>query len=140
VRVWPAGDGSSSQVAGHVWFPNGMIVLGEYTLVVAESHADRLTVWTITDSGELVDQRVWADLGPGFGSGRHLRGRRRSDPVRQRCRTPTTATAAPRTVSSWSTRSPYGTPGDPDKPRHRPGATAPERRSTTATGSRRERG
>jgi sugar lactone lactonase YvrE len=42
-----------------------MIVLGEGTLVVAESHADRLTAWTITDSDELVDRRVWADLGPG---------------------------------------------------------------------------
>jgi sugar lactone lactonase YvrE len=58
-------DGSSRQVAGDVWFPNGMVVLGDDTLVVAESHADRLTAWTITASGELVDRRVWADLGPG---------------------------------------------------------------------------
>jgi sugar lactone lactonase YvrE len=58
-------DGSSRQVADDVWFPNGMAVLGDDTLVVAESHADRLTAWTITDSGELVDRRVWADLGPG---------------------------------------------------------------------------
>jgi sugar lactone lactonase YvrE len=54
-----------AQVAGDVWFPNGMLVLGDDTLVVAESHADRLTAWTITDSGELVDRRVWADLGRG---------------------------------------------------------------------------
>jgi sugar lactone lactonase YvrE len=58
-------DGSSRQVADDVWFPNGMVVLGEDTLVVAESHADRLTAWTITESDELVDRRVWADLGPG---------------------------------------------------------------------------
>ena len=58
-------DGSGRQVADDVWFPNGMVVLGEDTLVVAESHADRLTAWTITESGELVDRRVWADLGPG---------------------------------------------------------------------------
>jgi sugar lactone lactonase YvrE len=58
-------DGSSRQVADDVWFPNGMVVLGEDTLVLAESHADRLAAWTITDSGELVDRRVWADLGPG---------------------------------------------------------------------------
>src|SRR5436190_23703102 len=58
-------DGSSRKVADDVWFPNGMAVLGEETLVVAESHADRLTAWTITDSGDLVDRRVWADLGPG---------------------------------------------------------------------------
>src|SRR5262249_14949334 len=58
-------DRSSHRVAQDVWFPNGMVVLGEDTLVVAESHADRLTAWTIRDSGELADRRVWADLGPG---------------------------------------------------------------------------
>jgi sugar lactone lactonase YvrE len=58
-------DGTSGQVADDVWFPNGMVVLGEDTLVLAESHADRLTAWTITDAGVLVDRRVWADLGPG---------------------------------------------------------------------------
>jgi sugar lactone lactonase YvrE len=58
-------DGTSRQVADDVWFPNGMVVLGEETLVLAESHADRLTAWTITESGELADRRVWADLGPG---------------------------------------------------------------------------
>jgi sugar lactone lactonase YvrE len=58
-------DGSSRQVADDVWFPNGMVVLGEDTLVVAESHADRLTAWTITETGDLVDRRIWADLGPG---------------------------------------------------------------------------
>jgi sugar lactone lactonase YvrE len=58
-------DGTSRQVADDVWFPNGMAIVGEDTLVVAESHADRLTAWTMTDEGELVDRRVWADLGPG---------------------------------------------------------------------------
>jgi sugar lactone lactonase YvrE len=58
-------DGSCRQVADDVWFPNGMVILGEDTLVVAESHADRLTAWTITEQGELADRRVWADLGPG---------------------------------------------------------------------------
>jgi sugar lactone lactonase YvrE len=58
-------DGSSRQVARDVWFPNGMVVLGDDTLVAAESHADRLTAWTITHSGQLADRRVWADLGPG---------------------------------------------------------------------------
>ena len=58
-------DGSSHQVADDVWFPNGMVVLDDDTLVVAESHADRLTAWTIRDSGALVNWRVWADLGSG---------------------------------------------------------------------------
>jgi sugar lactone lactonase YvrE len=55
-------DGSYCQAADDVWFPNGMVVLGDDTLVVAESHADRLTAWTITPSGELVDRRVWAEV------------------------------------------------------------------------------
>ena len=58
-------DGSSRQVADDVWFPNGMAIVGEDTLVVAESHADRLTAWTITADGGLADRRVWADTGPG---------------------------------------------------------------------------
>jgi sugar lactone lactonase YvrE len=58
-------DGSSRQVADDVWFPNGMVVIGENTLVIAESHRDRLSAWTMTESGELIDRRVWADLGPG---------------------------------------------------------------------------
>lgn len=58
-------DGSSHRAADDVWFPNGMVILDDETLVLAESHADRLTAWTITESGELVDRRVWADLGPG---------------------------------------------------------------------------
>jgi sugar lactone lactonase YvrE len=58
-------DGSCRDVADDVWFPNGMAILGEDTLVLAESHADRLTAWTITEDGDLVDRRLWADLGPG---------------------------------------------------------------------------
>ena len=58
-------DGSSRRVAGDVWFPNGMAILDDDTLVLAESHADRLTVWTISEAGDLIDRRVWADLEPG---------------------------------------------------------------------------
>lgn len=58
-------DGTSREVADDVWFPNGMAIVGDTTLVVAESHADRLTAWTITDDGSLVDRRVWAALGEG---------------------------------------------------------------------------
>jgi sugar lactone lactonase YvrE len=58
-------DGDSHLVADDVWFPNGMAIIDEVTLVVAESHADRLTAWTIADDGTLVDRRVWAALGEG---------------------------------------------------------------------------
>jgi sugar lactone lactonase YvrE len=56
-------DGSWEQVADDVWFPNGMAIIDDTTLVVAESHADRLTAWTIGADGSLSDRRVWAELG-----------------------------------------------------------------------------
>jgi sugar lactone lactonase YvrE len=57
-------DGSSREVAGDVWFPNGMAVTADgSTLIVAESHAQRLTAFTIGADGDLRDRRVWAELG-----------------------------------------------------------------------------
>jgi len=56
-------DGSWQQVAGDVWFPNGMVIIDDTTLVVAESHADRLTAWTLASDDSLTDRRVWAALG-----------------------------------------------------------------------------
>jgi sugar lactone lactonase YvrE len=56
-------DRSWEQVADDVWFPNGMVVIDETTLVVAESHADRLTAWTIGADGSLSDRGVWAEIG-----------------------------------------------------------------------------
>ncbi len=58
-------DGSWEQVADDVWFPNGMAIVDDTTLVVAESHADRLTAWTLAPDGTLSDRRVWAALGEG---------------------------------------------------------------------------
>lgn len=59
-------DGTTRDVADDLWFPNGMVVTPDgSTLVVAESHADRLTAFTIDATGDLVDRRVWADLGEG---------------------------------------------------------------------------
>jgi sugar lactone lactonase YvrE len=58
------GDGTSRIVAEDVWFPNGMAVTPDgATLILAESHAHRLTAFTIAADGNLVDRRVWADLG-----------------------------------------------------------------------------
>jgi sugar lactone lactonase YvrE len=60
------GDGTSRIVADDVWFPNGMAVTPDgATLILAESHAHRLTAFTIAADGELHDRRVWADLGEG---------------------------------------------------------------------------
>jgi sugar lactone lactonase YvrE len=57
-------DGSSTPVAGDVWFPNGMAVTPDGgTLILAESYGHCLTAFDIADDGTLGDRRVWADLG-----------------------------------------------------------------------------
>ncbi|HEX8804136.1 MAG TPA: SMP-30/gluconolactonase/LRE family protein [Acidimicrobiales bacterium] len=60
-----AADGSARLVAGDLAFPNGMAITPDgATLVVAESHAGRLTAFSIDAAGGgLSDRRVWADLG-----------------------------------------------------------------------------
>lgn len=52
------------EVAGDLAFPNGMAVAREgTTLIVAESHAGRLTAFDIGADGSLSGRRVWAELG-----------------------------------------------------------------------------
>jgi sugar lactone lactonase YvrE len=90
-------DGSYHQVDDDVWFPNGMAILGDDTLVVAESHADRLTAWTITPGGELVDRRVWADVGEApDGSARMPKGPSGTRPCRV-----SAVSALPRVAACW---------------------------------------
>lgn len=56
-------DGSARQVADDVAFPNGMAVTPDgTTLILAESHASRLTAFDIEGDGGLSNRRVWADL------------------------------------------------------------------------------
>lgn len=55
-------DGRVERVAEDVMFPNGMAVVGD-ELVVAESYANRLTVFAINGDGTLGARRTWADLG-----------------------------------------------------------------------------
>jgi len=62
--VLPGGE--TRDVADDLWFPNGMAVTPDgSTLIVAESHAQRLTAFTITADGSLTDRRTWAELGDG---------------------------------------------------------------------------
>lgn len=54
-------DGASRLVADGLAFPNGMVVTDDGdTLVVAESHAGRLSAFEIGDDGSLGNRRVWA--------------------------------------------------------------------------------
>ncbi|WIY81898.1 SMP-30/gluconolactonase/LRE family protein [Propionimicrobium sp. PCR01-08-3] len=56
-------DGSARVVADSLAFPNGMALSSDGSeLVVAESHAGRLSAWRIAEDGSLTDRRVWANI------------------------------------------------------------------------------
>ncbi|TPL61839.1 SMP-30/gluconolactonase/LRE family protein [Mesorhizobium sp. B2-4-2] len=56
-------DGTARQVAGNIAFANGMAVTPDNrTLIIAESHSNRLTAFDITADGTLANRRVWADV------------------------------------------------------------------------------
>ena len=59
-----ARDRSVRQVADGIAFPNGMAVTPDNTtLIIAESHGQKLTAFEIAANGDLTQRRVWADLG-----------------------------------------------------------------------------
>lgn len=63
-------DGRAQQVAADIAFGNGMAITPDNgTLIVAESHANRLTAFDIAADGTLSGRRVWADLGTGYPDG-----------------------------------------------------------------------
>jgi len=63
-------DGSARQVADGIAFGNGMAVTPDNsTLIVAESHGNRLTAFDIAADGGLSNRRVWAGLPGGFPDG-----------------------------------------------------------------------
>lgn len=56
-------DGQKRIVAEDMLFPNGCVITPDGgTLIVAESFGRRLTAFTITPDGSLIDRRVWAQL------------------------------------------------------------------------------
>ncbi|KAA0024550.1 SMP-30/gluconolactonase/LRE family protein [Antrihabitans cavernicola] len=63
-------DGVARVVADDLSFPNGMAVTADNsTLIVAESHRNRLAAFDIAADGSLSRRRVWADLGTGAPDG-----------------------------------------------------------------------
>jgi len=61
-RVDP--DGRVTQVADDLWFPNGCAITPDNVLLVVETFGNRVSAFDLTDSGELVNRRVWAEFGP----------------------------------------------------------------------------
>lgn len=57
-------DGAAAIVAQDLWFPNGMMITDDGTLIVAETFAARLTAFDIQPDGSLAGRRVWAQVQP----------------------------------------------------------------------------
>ncbi|WP_067563655.1 SMP-30/gluconolactonase/LRE family protein [Nocardia acidivorans] len=56
-------DGKVTQVADDLHFPNGMVITPDgSTLIVAESHAKRLTAFDIGTDTTLGNRRIWAEV------------------------------------------------------------------------------
>jgi sugar lactone lactonase YvrE len=63
-------DGSVRRVADGFAFPNGMVMTPDNkTLIIAESYAHKLTAFDIDATGQLSNQRTWAELGGAFPDG-----------------------------------------------------------------------
>jgi sugar lactone lactonase YvrE len=56
-------EGGARQVADGLRWPNGMAIVDDgRTLVVADSHAEQLIGFEVSDDGTLTNRRVWAEL------------------------------------------------------------------------------
>ncbi len=62
VRIDP--DGTATVAAEDLWFPNGMVITDDGTLIVAETFAARLAAFDIQADGSLDGARVWAQVQP----------------------------------------------------------------------------
>lgn len=61
LRVDP--DGSVTQVADDLWFPNGSVITDDGVLLVDETFGNRITAFDIGVDGSLTNRRVWAAFG-----------------------------------------------------------------------------
>jgi sugar lactone lactonase YvrE len=61
-RVDP--DGTVTEVADDLWFPNGMVLTADGVLIVDETFGNRCSAFDVTADGRLVNRRVWASFGP----------------------------------------------------------------------------
>ena len=61
-RVDP--DGTVTEVATGLWFPNGSVITSDRVLIVNETFGNRCTAFDVTADGQLANRRVWAEFGP----------------------------------------------------------------------------
>jgi sugar lactone lactonase YvrE len=57
-------DGTVTEAAGDLWFPNGSVITPDGVLIVNETLGNRCTAFDLTADGQLVNRRVWAEFGP----------------------------------------------------------------------------
>jgi sugar lactone lactonase YvrE len=62
LRVDP--DGTVTQVADDLWFPNGSVITPEGVLLVDETFGNRVTAFDLGGDGSLTNRRTWAEFGP----------------------------------------------------------------------------
>ncbi|MGZ8178984.1 SMP-30/gluconolactonase/LRE family protein [Williamsia sp. SKLECPSW1] len=56
-------DGTVTQVADELWFPNGMAITPDGRLLVGETFGNRVTAFDIADDGALTNRSTWASFG-----------------------------------------------------------------------------
>jgi sugar lactone lactonase YvrE len=61
-RVDP--DGTVTEVADDLWFPNGSVITPDGVLLVVETFGNRVSAFDLTEDGQLTNRRVWAEFGP----------------------------------------------------------------------------
>jgi sugar lactone lactonase YvrE len=61
-RVDP--DGTVTEAAADLWFPNGAVITPNNALLVTETFGNRVTAFDIAADGRLTNRRVWAQFGP----------------------------------------------------------------------------
>ena len=61
-RVDP--DGTVTEAAADLWFPNGSVITPDGVLIVNETFGNRCTAFDVTPGGQLVNRRVWAEFAP----------------------------------------------------------------------------
>lgn len=62
-RLWRVDpDGTVSQVADDLWFPNGCVITADGTLRVCETWGNRVSAFDIATDGTLRNRRTWASF------------------------------------------------------------------------------
>ena len=154
VLISVAPDGTAAIAADGLGFPNGTVLTPDRrTLIIAETMANRLSAFTVSD-GALTDRRTWAAFGNPPASkdvGRILK-EATSCPTasasmpRERCGSLTSSTSAffalPRAARFWMSSRPTACPRSPAcwaattaehcSPAPHPASTKPKPRRTTA--------